>query len=259
MDEKQKPDIFSPVTDWKDLQNKICLLFNQIGLNAETEKIIETPRGEVEVDVFAIDPKSVDKISYLVECKNWNTPVNQSVIHSFTTIMNETGCNIGYIISKNGFQAGAKKYVRNTNIKLFTFEDIQSHYWYLWIRNYFVPQIKIMIERYSFYCEPFNSSRDRVVNQLDPLKKELYIRLYKKYAPFFSTLDIVSSSIHDMMKLDMNSDHTLIKWDEFICECNKMNIDISSSNLLSILDELEVGITSITQKFDAIFESDIYM
>ena len=63
MKEQFKFDIFAPVTDWKDLQNKVGLLFNQIGLEAEIEKKIETPRGEVEVDVFAIDPNSVDKIS----------------------------------------------------------------------------------------------------------------------------------------------------------------------------------------------------
>ena len=72
MKEQFKFDIFAPVTGWKDLQNKVGLLINQIGLEAEIEKKIETPRGEVEVDVFAIDPDSVDKISYIVECKNWN-------------------------------------------------------------------------------------------------------------------------------------------------------------------------------------------
>lgn len=86
-----------------------------------------TPRGEVEVDVYAIDPNSIDAISYVIECKNWNNSINQSIIHSFITIMYETGCNIGYIVSKIGFQSGAINYTKNTNIKLFTFEEFQKH------------------------------------------------------------------------------------------------------------------------------------
>lgn len=258
MEEKLELDIFAPVTDWKDLQNKVCLLFNQIGLKAETEKIIETPRGEVEVDVFAIDPNSVDKISYLVECKNWNSPVNQSVIHSFTTVMNETGCNIGYIISKKGFQTGAIKYVRNTNIRLFTFEDIQSHYYQLWMMNYFAPQIERMNERCNYYCEPCNSLRDREVDKLDPQKKEIFFQLYNKYAQFVLTLEMISGCINYMMKLDVKKDYTLIKWKEFISKCTEINIDVSFSNLSNVLEVLEVVLKGITQKFDDIFEHDIF-
>lgn len=91
--------IYSEPKDWRDLQNKVCLLLSQCGFKAETEKTIKTPRGEVEIDVYAIDPRSIDRISYVIECKNWSNPVNQSVIHAFTTVMNETGSNIGYLLS----------------------------------------------------------------------------------------------------------------------------------------------------------------
>ncbi len=36
--------------DRKDLQARVCRLFNEIGLSAEIEKVLNTPRGEVEVD-----------------------------------------------------------------------------------------------------------------------------------------------------------------------------------------------------------------
>ena len=121
--------IFSEPTDWKDLQDKVCLLLCQAGFIAEKEKIVSTPRGQVELDVYAIDPDSIDQISYVLECKHWKKHVNQSVIHSFMTIMNETGCNIGYIVSKNGFQSGAINYVNFTNIRLFTFDELQKHYY----------------------------------------------------------------------------------------------------------------------------------
>lgn len=258
MEDKMNYYIFAPVTDWKDLQNKVCLLLNQIGLRAETEKVIETPRGEVEVDVFAIDPNSVDQISYIIECKNWNSPINQSIIHSFTTVMNETGCNIGYIISKNGFQSGAIKYVKNTNIKLFTFDDIQSHYYRLWMMNYFAPQLEKINERCNWYIEPCNSCRDRNIDKLSPSKKKDFFKLFHKYNHFITAIEMISVGINYNMKYNTEIDYTRIKWEEFVSKCNEVNINITSSNLSSILYELEIEIKAITQAFDNIFENDIF-
>lgn len=75
----------------------------------------------MNVDVCAVDRRSLDKIKYIVKCKNWNTTVPQSVFNSFTTVMHETGANIGFIVSKYGLQSGAKQYTRNTNITGFWF------------------------------------------------------------------------------------------------------------------------------------------
>lgn len=44
---------------------KVCLLLCQAGFIAEKEKIVSTPRGQVELDVYAIDPDSIDQISYV--------------------------------------------------------------------------------------------------------------------------------------------------------------------------------------------------
>jgi hypothetical protein len=49
--------------NWRALQAGVCRLLNEIGLTAETGKIVDTPRGKVEIDVFAVDEQSVDKIN----------------------------------------------------------------------------------------------------------------------------------------------------------------------------------------------------
>lgn len=103
-------------SDWRLLQDGVCRIFNEIGLTAKTEVELTTPRGTVEVDVFAVDEKSVDKIRYIVECKNWGTAIPQTVVHAFTTVMHETGANIGFIVSHHGLQEGAERYTENTNI-----------------------------------------------------------------------------------------------------------------------------------------------
>lgn len=108
--------IYNTPISWQDLQEKVCTILNQIGFIAETNKSCNTPRGQIEIDVYAEDPYSIDNIVYVAECKNWESKVPQTIIHAFTTVMHEIGANIGYIISRNGFQKGAYEYITNMAI-----------------------------------------------------------------------------------------------------------------------------------------------
>ena len=191
--------IFSEPIDWRDLQNKVCLLLSQSGFEAEIEKVISTPRGEVEIDVFAVDPRSIDKITYVVECKNWCVPVNQSVIHAFTTVMSETGSNIGYIVSKVGFQNGAVRYTNHTNIKLFSFTELQDHYYKSWMINYFAPQLENYVERCNLYVEPCNCTRDRAVTGLNEANKNIYNVIIRKKNSYFTEDPEVLAKSHGQM------------------------------------------------------------
>ena len=103
--------------DWRELQAGVCRLFSEIGLTAEVEASLKTPRGTITVDVFAVDNQSVDKIKYIVECKNWDATIPQTIVHAFTTVMHETGANLGFIVSKYGLQSGATMYAGYTNIQ----------------------------------------------------------------------------------------------------------------------------------------------
>ena len=115
-------------TDWRALQTGVCRLFNDVGLSAKVEVELPTPRGRVVVDVFATDENSVDNITYIVECKNWSSAIPKAVVHSFTTVMQETGANIGYIVSQHGLQSGADEYTRHTNITGLTYQALQERY-----------------------------------------------------------------------------------------------------------------------------------
>ncbi|MFS7192253.1 restriction endonuclease [Serratia proteamaculans] len=90
--------------NWQDLQTGVQRIFRNVGLLAEVEVDLETPRGSVNVDVLATDVRSVDKIRYIVECKNWGSSIPQTVVHSFTTVMHETGANIGLLVDSDCFQ-----------------------------------------------------------------------------------------------------------------------------------------------------------
>lgn len=166
---------------WQDLQTGVKRLFRNVGLTADVEVDLQTPRGSINVDVYAIDRRSLDKIKYIVECKNWNSAVPQSVVHSFTTVMHETGANIGFIVSKHGLQSGAEQYTRNTNITGLTYLQLQQRYFEAWWKRYFCPRIGDAADRVLKYTEDFNGTRDEAYAYLSEEKKRVFDQLQSQY------------------------------------------------------------------------------
>jgi len=173
-----------PPDTWQDLQSRVARIFNEIGLTADVDKKLTTPRGEVEIDVYAIDHGSVDQIRYIVECKNWKNPVSQNIVHAFTTVMHESGGNIGFIVSARGFQKGATGYTKNTNIICLSYDDFQLRYLDVWLRRYFAPEVGKAFDSFVQYVEPINCRRDRLVAELPQIAKEQFNNLSERYALF---------------------------------------------------------------------------
>lgn len=124
------------VTDWKDLQEKVSRLFCEMEYETDIGREVQLAgRGKKEIDVFVTDPNASYNRVYLIECKHWDTKVRQEIVHSFKTVMEETGANTGFIISKKGFQSGAHEAARFTNIKLLDFEELQHLYGNEWFRK----------------------------------------------------------------------------------------------------------------------------
>jgi len=118
--------------DWRELQERVAQLFSEIGCDARIGETVTLVRGKKEIDVLVRDPETTPASVYLCECKYWGKPIPQEVIHSFRTVLVDFGAHRGFIISRTGFQAGAKEAVRNTNLDLLTFEELQSLFFDRW-------------------------------------------------------------------------------------------------------------------------------
>ena len=137
----------SSIVDWRDLQEKTRRLFSEMDYVAEISKQVALAgRGEKEIDVFVTDPNASYNKIYLVECKHWASRVPQEVVHSFKTVMEETGANTGFIVSKAGFQKGAFEAARYTNINLLTFDELQNAYGQEWFRKQ-KAKLEVQIQR----------------------------------------------------------------------------------------------------------------
>ena len=138
---------------WQELQNYCAMVLQQCGLDAETEKLVKLVRGKAEIDVFATENHQGRNYMILIECKYWSRKVPQHVVHSFRTVMGDVGANIGYIISKAGFQAGAYEAAESTNIKLLTWPEFQQVFMEQWFRVYFTHSVAKHLERLDDYLE----------------------------------------------------------------------------------------------------------
>jgi predicted helicase len=106
--------------EWKNLEMRVCQILSECGCRVERGKHLRLPRGGADIDVYAEDLTREPHIVIVCECKHWKTRVPKSTIHSFRTVMSETGAHVGFIVSSMGFQSGAIEAVKNTNIELVT-------------------------------------------------------------------------------------------------------------------------------------------
>lgn len=254
--------IDNPYPDkWQDLQLGVERIFRNVGLQSKVEVDVSTPRGSVNVDVLAIDELSLDNIKYIVECKNWSSSIPQSVVHSFTTVMHETGANIGFIISKHGLQSGAKEYTRNTNIVGLTYLEFQQRYFEAWWTRYFCPRIGDAADRVLQYTEEFNRHRDREYNKLSQKNKDLFDQLRSEY--FASSLILamfnapsISSKINPSMSINPPSDLESFKTQ--ILSIIAPKVTWYGTTFRELLDDILQYLLDAEEDFNSIFGRYIF-
>ncbi|EMB6102157.1 restriction endonuclease [Proteus mirabilis] len=247
--------------NWQDLQTGVQRIFRNVGLLAEVEVDLETPRGSVNVDVLATDVRSVDKIRYIVECKNWGSSIPQTVVHSFTTVMHETGANIGFIISKHGLQRGAKQYTQNTNIIGMTYLEFQQRYFEAWWYRYFCPRIGDAADEPLQYVEPINSKRDREYAKLSLQAQEKFDQLRREKGASVMVLSMfnykfMSKALNtgNLLEVPKNLDDFKTRVLSQICPHIELYCDTYRELLKIILEYL----SDTKAEFDTIFGGAIF-
>lgn len=137
---------------WNDLQNKVAKYLIQSGYTAQTPCEIRTARGKIEVDIFVEAPDDFIK-KIVIECKFWNKRVPKEKIHAFRTVVQDAGANLGVIISKNGFQSGAKEAALFTNVILLTWDEFLLRIMDKWIITQLV-KLKSAAHKILMYTDP---------------------------------------------------------------------------------------------------------
>ncbi|MGW6336091.1 restriction endonuclease [Nocardia rhamnosiphila] len=143
---------------WRDLETTVAAILAECDMAVQRGVRIQLPRGHVDVDVLAEETAQDIKQTIVCECKDWSSNVPQEKVHAFRTVMNETGANRGYIITRKGFQQGAIAAAVSTNVELVTFEQFQERYFTKWFKSR-IGAIKKSIGEFNTYYEVGPSSK----------------------------------------------------------------------------------------------------
>lgn len=166
--------------DWRDLQDKVADILAGMDFETKVEEEIKTVRGNNSVDVFGKYTKSNPNEIVLVECKQWNSRVPKTVVQSFRTVVTDFGANVGYIISKKGFQSGAYEAADKSNVHLMTFEEFQKNF----ATRYLSTQVDNLVKvGYPFrkYVNWSESFSEKEMQKFSPAKQKLHSNLQMKY------------------------------------------------------------------------------
>ncbi|MBF8983984.1 restriction endonuclease [Lutibacter sp. B2] len=173
--------------NWQDLQIKVGKIFSDMNYLVEVEKNIQTVREDINVDVYAESSSSFAKEIVIAECKNWNTSVPKTIVHSFRTVISDIGANTGYIISKSGFQNGAYTAAKNSNIYLMNYDELQSNFRERWLEAmvFKMHTIGYPLKKYADGMENF------VIEESELLSSEKYNQ-FKKLSQKYDRISMCS-------------------------------------------------------------------
>lgn len=191
--------IYDLPKNWRDLQNKTCKMLLECGFLAEVEKEVKLVRGKTKIDVFANDKTQKPEIIYFCECKYRDSNIPQDEVQSFKSKISEYGANIGFVISKVGFQKGAYEVADKTNVNLVTWDQFQRIFEKKWFDN----RLKNLYND-SYPLRDYTKWLSRVneiADELDPSKQKLFQSLQLKYIPLVSSIySIIFLNSNDFLK-----------------------------------------------------------
>lgn len=112
--------------DWQVLQEDVAKLFMDLGCSATVNAKIQGARGLHAIDVWIEIKKFGIDLKWVVECKLWNSSVSKEKVLVLKSIVEDVGADRGIIISKIGYQSGANKFAKNTNVYLLTIDELKE-------------------------------------------------------------------------------------------------------------------------------------
>ena len=82
-------------------------------------------RGSHKVDVFVTGVVHGIPFRWVVECKYWKTNIPKEKVLALYAIVQDVGADRGFLLSETGFQSGAIRASKSTNITLSSLEHLK--------------------------------------------------------------------------------------------------------------------------------------
>lgn len=243
-----------PPTGWQDLQEQTARILSECGLTVEIEKTIPLARGTIEVDVYAVDTENTPQGVYVCECKDWKKRISKEKIHSFRTVVIDSGASCGFLISSEGFQSGARDAAQFSNVKLQTWDELEAFWQERWITKYMKPRLADIPEELMDYIDPLGSSRvKRMLVTLSDARRKEFLELHRDHrnrtAPILAMM-ISSDMVAEKIELPLIA-YRQVPAPEMFPEGL-----LTTDSLREFVDLLCGWISEIHAKFTAVLNGD---
>jgi hypothetical protein len=157
-------------------------------------KLPDTTGGKRQIDVLIIDERGRFVYKTIIECKNTKAKVGINTVDAFKEVIRAVGAHQGIIVSANGFQRGARRAIKDTNIHLYQLSE--------------APELEKYLKkcRFNIY-ELKHESKDIVVgfNALNKINEDVTSK-----SLLYSTFTDNPVSISDIAKDFLASKHQII-------------------------------------------------
>lgn len=111
---------------WREYQDEAAAFFRSLGLDAVSDVRVQGVRTAHDIDVLVKSRHAGFEVTWIVECKLWNAPVNKLHVLALREIVSDTGADRGVLLSESGFQSGAAEAAGLTNVHLTTLAQLRS-------------------------------------------------------------------------------------------------------------------------------------
>ncbi len=169
--------------EWFNFQEKIAEHLRSLGVQAVTNKTVKGVRTEHDIDIYATSKYLGTNIKWVIEAKYWNTKIPKEKVLALRSIVDDIGADKGFIISQVGFQSGAIEATENTNIQLYTFEELISN-----TRNYIQSEILETYLRRARLLEIRYFSHKKQIRKDYGLREEIYNPVHFSGSRLLSTV-----------------------------------------------------------------------
>jgi hypothetical protein len=110
---------------WIEYQREVAALFATLGCSVELDKEVIGARGKHKVDVLVRLSTAGIGVVWLVECKFWKRSIDKEKVLALQQIAQDIGADRAFLISESGFQAGAIRMARSSNVTLSSVEELR--------------------------------------------------------------------------------------------------------------------------------------
>ncbi|MGZ0656378.1 restriction endonuclease [Coraliomargarita sp. W4R72] len=104
--------------NWKEYQEEAADFFRALGLEAETDAVVQGVRTKHDIDVLVKAKYLGFEVIWIVECKRWSRRVSKLHVLALREIVSDIGADRGILLSESGFQSGAPEAANLTNVQL---------------------------------------------------------------------------------------------------------------------------------------------